>query len=240
MEIFMDEAGRGPLAWPLYIGLVVSKLSQSTLKKFPLFRDSKQLSAKQRSEAYTQIQRLITEKKLIGSIASVDHQIIDCYWITRAIFLAVSKGLYQLISSLLDKKLESSFTLPGLQNLIAEREAQHNKKITLILDGKSDFWLWKALGIQTETIVHGDAQLPEIAIASLLAKVSRDTLMEEYALQFPQYWFEKHKGYGTKAHYQVIEKEGISPLHRKLFLKSLFPDWEIHSFWDDEVSLLLN
>ena len=70
-----------------------------------------------------------------------------------------------------------------------------------------------------ETIVKGDAKSPSIAAASILAKVSRDRVMLEYAKQYPGYHFEKHKGYGTKLHYERLEQYGISPIHRLSFLK---------------------
>ncbi len=72
-----------------------------------------------------------------------------------------------------------------------------------------------------ETVVKGDAQCASIAAASILAKVSRDRLLEELDALYPQYGFGKHKGYGTKAHYEAIQKYGILPIHRKSFLKNL-------------------
>lgn len=72
-----------------------------------------------------------------------------------------------------------------------------------------------------ETIVKGDAKSYSIACASILAKVARDKYMEELAQKYPEYQFEKHKGYGTKLHYQMIEKYGVSDIHRKSFLKNL-------------------
>lgn len=77
------------------------------------------------------------------------------------------------------------------------------------------------LSIPGETVVHGDAQCASIAAASILAKVSRDRVLRELDLQYPQYGFAKHKGYGTKAHYEAIKQFGILPEHRKTFLKNL-------------------
>lgn len=68
-------------------------------------------------------------------------------------------------------------------------------------------------------IVKGDALSASIAAASVLAKVSRDRELREIDKQYPEYGFAKHKGYGTKAHYEAIEKYGILPIHRKSFLK---------------------
>ncbi len=78
-----------------------------------------------------------------------------------------------------------------------------------------------SLDIQARTLVKGDAKSPSIAAASILAKVTRDRLMTEIAEQYPQYEFSKHKGYGTKLHYEKIMEHGISPVHRRSFLKKI-------------------
>ena len=80
----------------------------------------------------------------------------------------------------------------------------------------------KGLDIPHECVVGGDARSPSIAAASILAKVTRDRLMLDYARQYPGYLFEKHKGYGTKAHYAAILARGPSPIHRMTFLKKFY------------------
>ncbi len=77
------------------------------------------------------------------------------------------------------------------------------------------------LSIPGETVVKGDAQCASIAAASILAKVSRDRLLREWDQLYPQYGFAKHKGYGTKAHYEAIQQFGLLPIHRRSFLKNL-------------------
>lgn len=77
------------------------------------------------------------------------------------------------------------------------------------------------LSIPGETVVKGDAQCASIAAASILAKVSRDRLLREWDERYPQYGFGKHKGYGTKAHYEAIKKYGLLSIHRRSFLKNL-------------------
>lgn len=230
MQIYFDEAGRWPLFWPLFIGLVVSSLSKKALARYELFQDSKKLTAQKRQLAFREIKTLEEKGQLFTAVASVSSEIIDRYGVTRAVNLAVCKGLYQLLCARLHQEPAPSFRLSDLQMLIKSYETQHQKKIKLILDGKSDFWLWKELGIQTRTIIHGDATLKEISIASLLAKVRRDALLDEFAEKYPGYSFEKHKGYGTKAHYAAIEQQGILKEHRKLFLKEFFPDRKIENF----------
>lgn len=78
------------------------------------------------------------------------------------------------------------------------------------------------ISVPCETVVKGDAKSCSIAAASILAKVTRDRLLLEYAEKYPKYGFEKHKGYGTAAHYDAIRKHGATPIHRLSFLKSFF------------------
>ncbi len=77
------------------------------------------------------------------------------------------------------------------------------------------------LDIDCECIVKGDAKSMSIACASILAKVSRDRLLYKYAEEYPEYQFDKHKGYGTKAHVEAIKKYGVTPYHRPSFLKKI-------------------
>ena len=77
----------------------------------------------------------------------------------------------------------------------------------------------QGLDLPHECVVSGDAKIPSVAAASIIAKVTRDRLMRQFAEQYPQYGFEKHKGYGSKLHYQMLDAHGISPVHRKSFLK---------------------
>lgn len=96
------------------------------------------------------------------------------------------------------------------------------------LSQKADFALVdgnrvpKGISVPCETVVKGDAKSCSIAAASILAKVTRDRLLLEYAEKYPEYGFEKHKGYGTAAHYDAIRQHGVLPIHRMSFLKSFF------------------
>ena len=80
----------------------------------------------------------------------------------------------------------------------------------------------KDFGVPVQTVVHGDSLSASIAAASVLAKVARDDYMLEMAAQYPQYGFEIHKGYGTKAHYAALAQYGHSPIHRMTFLKKFY------------------
>ena len=78
------------------------------------------------------------------------------------------------------------------------------------------------LSCRERTVVHGDALSASIAAASILAKVTRDRLMEEYDAQYPQYGFAVHKGYGTQRHYAALREFGACPIHRQSFLRRFY------------------
>ena len=86
-----------------------------------------------------------------------------------------------------------------------------------LIDGNRN----KGITTPNQMVVKGDSKSYSIACASILAKVTRDRLMEEYDKMYPEYGFSRHKGYGTKAHYEAIEKYGITPIHRRTFLKKI-------------------
>ena len=77
-------------------------------------------------------------------------------------------------------------------------------------------------GLPVKTVVKGDSLSANIAAASVLAKVTRDNIMVELAQQYPEYGFEIHKGYGTKAHYEALRTYGPCPIHRRSFLKKFY------------------
>ena len=87
-----------------------------------------------------------------------------------------------------------------------------------LIDGNRE----KDFGLSVKTVVKGDSLSMNIAAASILAKVTRDDLMVELAETYPQYGFEIHKGYGTKAHYAALTEHGPSPIHRMTFLKKFY------------------
>ncbi len=91
-----------------------------------------------------------------------------------------------------------------------------------LIDGNRDKGKHFAITTPHETVVKGDGRSASIAAASILAKVSRDRYMEEMAEKYPEYCFDRHKGYGTKLHYQMLDRYGPSPIHRLTFLKK----WE--------------
>lgn len=95
------------------------------------------------------------------------------------------------------------------------------------LEGKADFAIIdgnraRDFGLPVRTVIKGDSLSASIAAASVLAKVSRDDIMLEMAEMYPEYGFEVHKGYGTKAHYEALRAQGHSPIHRMSFLKKFY------------------
>ena len=87
-----------------------------------------------------------------------------------------------------------------------------------LIDGNRD----SDFGVPAETVIGGDGKSANIAAASILAKVTRDRVMLEYAEQYPQYGFDVHKGYGTKRHYEALREFGPCPIHRQSFLRKFY------------------
>ena len=177
----VDEAGRGPLAGPVFAAAVILP---DGLEDIGL-NDSKKLTEKKRDELFS----IIKEKATAWSVASADEKEIDALNILNATFLAMKRAVDGL----------------AIRPDIA------------LVDGNRR----PHTGIKEETIIKGDAKSISIAAASVLAKVSRDRYMLELDKQYPDYRFAKHKGYPTALHYELIKKYGISPVHRKSFLKTL-------------------
>lgn len=177
----VDEAGRGPLAGPVYAAAVI--LPPDTIIKG--INDSKKLSEKRREELFEEI----TEKAVAYNICAVNEKRIDEINILNATFEAMNGAV------------------SGLSV----------KPDYVIIDGNRI----NGMTIEHETVVKGDAKSISIAAASILAKVSRDRFICEMAKKYPEYEFEKHKGYGTAAHTEAILKYGVCPIHRKTFLKKL-------------------
>lgn len=136
----------------------------------------------------------IQGKAVAWSIARVDAEEIDC----TDILSARMKAMQMAIDALARK---ADFAL---------------------IDGDRDKGRTAAIVLPHRCVVKGDSLSASIAAASILAKVSRDRFMLEMAEKYPEYHFERHKGYGTKLHYEMLDKCGPSPIHRRSFLKS----WE--------------
>ncbi len=196
--IGIDEVGRGPVAGPVVVCACAIRKGVNVISFFPKqqLRDSKKLSEKNRKAILEKIQHLVTNGDIFFGIGEVSSSRIDEIGISPSIKEAILQALESL-----------------------HREGV-SKDTFVFLDGSL-----KAPDIyQQETIIKGDEKIPEIALASIYAKEYRDTLMKEYAKQFPFYLFERHVGYGTQAHYEAIKQYGFTEIHRKSFLKSVQKD----------------
>ena len=177
----VDEAGRGPLAGPVFAACAVLRPGA----ELPFLNDSKKLTEARREELF----RLLTGGAAWYGIGAASPEEIDRVNILQATFLAMGRAVEAL-------------GVPADYALI---------------DGNR----MPPLPIPGETIVKGDAKSASVAAASILAKVSRDRVLRQLDQEHPEYGFGKHKGYGTKAHYQAIKAYGLLPEHRRSFLKNL-------------------
>lgn len=177
----VDEAGRGPLAGPVYAAAVILPVGT----EIDGLNDSKKLSEKKREELFD----IINDIAVSVSVGIATEKEIDEINILQATFLAMTRAI-------------NGLEIPADYAIIDGNRAPKSE-------------------IATETVVKGDGKVMSVAAASIIAKVSRDRFMLEMAEKYPQYQFQKHKGYGTKLHYEMIEKYGVSPIHRKTFLKKI-------------------
>ena len=184
----VDEAGRGPLAGPVAVGVVKVQRNFDIRKAFPGVNDSKQLSENARETIYREMQAREKAGEISFCVRFSSAHIINTFGITRA----VRRGVWSGVRTLAPEASEVFVKLDGLLHA-PDEYAQ-------------------------ETIIKGDALEPVISLASIAAKVRRDRLMKSLAEKYPNYLFEVHKGYGTKKHYEAIAKWGISDIHRRSFL----------------------
>ena len=187
----LDEAGRGPLAGPVVAAAVLIK--NKNFKVLRGIKDSKKLSAKQREFFYN---ILTKHKDIKWGIGIVSEKVIDKINILEATKLAMKKALRHAQGKL---KLNPDF---------------------LILDGNFRLDLDEAgFGVpKQKSIIAGDMKVFSCCASGIIAKVTRDKIMQEYHKKYPEYGFDRHKGYGTLLHFKNIEKFGPCKIHRKTFL----------------------
>ncbi len=193
--IGIDEVGRGPIAGPLVVCACAVRHDVDILSLFPkgVLKDSKKLSEKVRIEIANKVDGLVEEGSIIYGLGEMTAHQIDTLGLSVAIKTAMQKSLDVLHAHDISK--ETKVYLDG--SLYAPTEYSNQ-----------------------ETIIKGDEKIGQIALASIIAKVYRDTKMRELAKEFPHYGFDSHVGYGTKAHYDAIKSYGVTDHHRKSFLKT--------------------
>ncbi|HBO16480.1 MAG: Ribonuclease HII [Candidatus Moranbacteria bacterium GW2011_GWE2_35_2-] len=201
--IGVDEAGRGPLVGPVVACAATLKNNESgiknqELKEWDLVRDSKKLSAGQREKAFD----FVLENFHVG-IGICDHETIDRVNILEASFLAMKIALVDLNSKLKNYKLNKN----------SKFKIQNYKQI-LLVDGNKKIPNFSG---EQLAVVGGDKIVKSISAASIVAKVTRDRMMMEAHEKYPQYHFDKHKGYGTKIHMESLKQYGPCEIHRKSF-----------------------
>ena len=218
-----DEAGRGPGAGGVFASAVYfPSVNEELIKKLSCLNDSKKLSKKMREELYE-----IILGNTINSTVCVEVEEIEKINILNASLKAMKLACENVISEMQrckDAKMHSKESRAGLLS------RQQKADVLILVDGnkliKSSHFSpltshssKKSLNIHQRCIVKGDGQSASIAAASILAKVTRDRYMQELDKKFPQYNWKQNAGYLTAEHLSAIDKYGITPLHRKKFLR---------------------
>ena len=196
----IDEVGRGPLAGPVVACAAVLKSADIMLA----LNDSKKLTRPKREAMYQAVQDACE----CFAVASASVEEIDRMNILEADFLAMRRALQALGMPGIK---ESAPEIPIFQKGMLPASS----KILIAVDGNL-----KIHGIPEEMqipVVKGDGRIASISAASILAKVFRDRYMDDLEKRYPGYGFDKHAGYGTKAHLDAIRRQGMTPEHRKSF-----------------------
>lgn len=194
-----DEVGRGPLCGPVLACAAMFKdpnfeISLEKQKQFDLIRDSKKVSEKQREEIFD----FIGEHFHLG-IGLCDHETIDRINILEASFLSMKKAIQDLLRN---------------QSKVKSQKSKVDEKCIILVDGNK---IIPNLSMEQYAVIGGDKLVKSISAASIVAKVTRDRMMKEFALKYPTYGLEKHMGYGTKMHMEALVKHGPCEIHRKSF-----------------------
>lgn len=188
--IGIDEVGRGPLAGP--VAVCAFKMPNNfDIKTFGKLRDSKKLTPENREKIFDKLKTLKKEGKIDYFVSYESAKRIDDIGISQAIKNCLKKSIIKL-------KVKPDQCLVLLDGGLKAPNEYKNQK----------------------TIIKGDEKEWGIALASIVAKVSRDALMCKISKRYPEYCFEIHKGYGTKKHCESIKKNGLSKEHRRCFCKN--------------------
>ncbi|UTC61493.1 ribonuclease HII [Treponema sp. OMZ 788] len=189
----IDEAGRGPLAGPVTAAAVIIPTGFDV----SILKDSKKLTEKKREEVR---EILYADPNVIWSIGWASNDEIDEINILKATFLAMERAYQSLYLK--------------LQELCKINNAEFEEP-DIIVDGNGIPNIKNCSSIKA--IVKADDSVYEVMAASILAKTARDRMMIRYSWLYPEYGYEKNKGYGTKTHMEAIRSNGPSPIQRKSF-----------------------
>ena len=209
----IDEVGRGPLAGPVVAAAVVLPENCDIL----YINDSKKLSAAKRDELFDEI---IVKAKAFG-IGMASHTRIDEINILQATYEAMRQAIQNLSvnpSKACDMGKNSDCAIALNKERTIRPDVLLNDAVTI--PGVDDLFPAGEPKILQVPIIKGDAKSVSIAAASILAKVTRDRLMEQLSEQYPEYGFTANKGYGSAEHIQALKKYGPCPIHRRSFIKN--------------------
>lgn len=217
--IGVDEAGRGALAGPVVAAAVL--VSQEFLEgrwavtKAGRVNDSKQLTAADREELWGEFDELARQGQIHAHHGEASVAEIETLNILGATKLAMRRALGGIYPPSAFMQKEE----PGLFATEQEKSAfQPTVNVRIIIDGLP----LRHFPYPHEGVVSGDARSLCIAMASIIAKVTRDRMLDELEKLHPGYGFAQHKGYGTEEHREAILKHGRCPAHRDAFLRKLF------------------
>lgn len=204
-----DEAGRGPLAGRVYAAAVILDTENTDKELLEKLDDSKKLSEKKRDE----LEILVKKNALSYCVAYSTVEEIEETDILSASLHAMRKA----IDGLFFDRVSSEDVLVRMD--IEEIGGEEIKPDAVIVDGNQQ----RDFQIPAKAIIGGDGKSFSIAAASILAKVARDRYCYEVLdKKYPMYSFAKHKGYGTKLHYEAVDKYGLCEEHRKSFFKKYY------------------
>ncbi len=191
----LDEAGRGPLAGPVTAAAVCinPKFKYRNPKQIlnsnvQIFKSVKDSKMLSEKQREEIYEKLIRQKRIVWGVGKVSEKVIDKINILQATKMAMKKAIRNL-------------------------EKKSAKTDFLLIDG--NFAINSK--IPQKSIIKGDQRVFSIAAASIIAKVTRDRLMQKYHKKYPDYGFNKNKGYPTKAHFACLKKFGLCKIHRKTF-----------------------
>jgi len=214
--IGVDEAGRGALAGPVVAGAVLLNADfykdVSALKILDGADDSKKLTAARRETLFSAICSLSDEGRLYYSPGVADVEEIATYNILGATKLAMLRAVEAVAEMTPFPVILKSAHSDSLFGDNSGKRSSH-----IMIDGKP----LKGFPYDHEAIVQGDGQSLSISLASIVAKVTRDHLMEELGSVYPLYGFSAHKGYGVQMHRDAVLAHGACPEHRELFLRKI-------------------